>query len=307
MGRSMHGKSDNFRTTFWAIASSNQRELLSTFPAALAGYLLSQGHCVSWLRPDYFDLVHQPRDGPLRKPDSDKIARLFFHAPELCRSPIADAAALLIKRAEDNDRPEKLFILDLSTSLSQAALDLFLAADKRLYLAELDQDSLQHAQCFFNDLMQRLVERGFVQKIRHSAESANDAPLCEQGADSRKQRVPKSHPLRVETLGWYCTGRSRASADDAILRKRLQTSLPGVNLLGIWKTDADFAAWFSILEKFYNQIDPQDGLRLAAHISKRLETTAAIDAKENSAVKVQSDAFPYQLIHQQLVLDLEPK
>ncbi len=303
----MQGKSEDLRTTFWAIASSNPRKILSTFPAALAGYLLCQGRLVSWLRPDFFDLMHQPAEGPLHKPDSGKIARLFFHAPELCRSAIANAAELLNKRAEANARPEKLFILDLATSLSQAAMDLFLAADKRLYVVELDQDSLQHAQRFFDNLLQRLVERGAVHSRRRSAEPAVGRTVRDPGSGSCKQAGQRSQPLHIETLGLYETSRTVETADFASWHKRLQTSLPGLDHLGSWEIDADFAAWFSVLEKFYNQIDPQDGLRLVAHIGKRLATPAAIDDRETDAAAIYSESFPYQLIHQQLVLDLEPK
>lgn len=303
----MHGKSDNLRTTFWAIAYSSQRELLSTFPAALGGYLLCQGCYVSWLRPDYFDLLHQPARGPLRKPDSSKIARLFFHAPELCRSAIAHAANLLNGRAETKTRPEKLFILDLATSLSQAALDLFLAADKRLYVVELDQDSLQHAQCFFDNLMQRLVERGFTQGQRHSAAPAAGRPVCDPEPGSYKQTGQPNQPLHIEMLGLYKTSHAIETVDFASWHKRLQTSLLEIDLLSINEIDADFAAWFGVLETFYNQTDPQDGLRLVAYIGKRLATAAAIDGRENDSATVHSQTFPYQLIHQQLVLDLEPK
>jgi len=303
----MQGKSDNLRTTFWAIASSNPREILSTFPAALAGYLLCQGRCVSWLRPDFFDLVHQPAEGPLHKPDSSKIARLFFHAPELCRSAIANAADLLNGRAEANASPDKLFILDLATSLSQAALDLFLAADKRLYVVELDQDSMQHAQHFFEKLMQRLVERGAIHSRGQSAEPAVDRPMCDPAPGPCKQARQHSRRLHIQTLGLYKTSRAIETADFACWHKRLQTSLPGLDLLGSWEIDADFAAWFSVLEKFYNQIDPQDGLRLVAHIGKRLATPAALDVRETEATTIYSESFPYQLIHQQLVLDLESK
>ncbi|NLP11974.1 hypothetical protein GX408_16360 [bacterium] len=307
MGRSMHGKRETLRTTFWAIASSNQRELLSAFPAALAGYLLCQGNCVSWLRPDFFDLLHQPEKKPLRRPDSDKIARMFIHAPELCRSAIANAAALLNGCTEAKARLEKLFILNLATCLSQTAVDLFLAADKRLYLIELDQDSLEHAQCFFDNLMQRLGERGFVQDRGPSAQPPAGRPICEIGAGSFEKTGQQSKPLQIKTLGLYSTSDSINTADFETWHHQLQTSLPGLDLLGRWKTDADFAAWFSVLESFYNQIDQQDGLRLVAHMAKRLNMVGDINANENDVKTVYNGTFPYQVIHQQLVLDLDPK
>ncbi len=303
----MHGKRDNLHTTFWAIASSNPRELLSTFPAALAGYLLCQGRCVSWLRPDFFDLLHQPAEEALREPDSSKLARLFFHAPKLSRSAIAHAADLVNGRAKANALPNKLFILDLSTSLSQAALDLFLAADKRLYLLELDQNSSRHAQRFFDNLMQRLVEWGFTQGRGPSTEPAIGRLVGDPGSGSNKQTGQQDQPLHIEMLGLFKTGQAIDAADFANLHKKLQTSLPGLDLIGIQEADADFAAWFSVLEKYYNQIEPQDGLRLVAHIAKRLATSMSIDCRNNSAATNFSKAFPFQLIHRQLVLDLEPK
>jgi len=301
----MHGKRDNLRTTFWAIASSNSRDLLSTFPAALAGDLLCQGQGGSGLRPDFFDLLHQPAKGPLRKPDSSKIARLFIHAPMLSRSAIAQAAELLIGRTKADARAEKLFILDLSTSLSQAALDLFLAADKRLYLVELDQSSCQHAQRFFDNLVQRLVERGFTQGRVQTAKPADDRPVGDPGSGSFQKTGQQSRPLHIEMLGLFKTGQAIDAKDFAIWYKKLQTSLPGLDLLGIQEADEDFAAWFSVLERFYNQMDPQDGPRLIAHIGKQLATTEEIVGRENSAAAVHNDSFPYQLIHRKLVLDLE--
>ena len=201
----------------------------------------------------------------------------------LSRSAIAQAAELLIGRTKDDARAEKLFILDLSTSLSQAALDLFLAADKRLYLVELDQSSCQHAQRFFDNLVQRLVERGFTQGRLQTAKPADDRPVGDPGSGSFQKTGQQSRPLHIEMLGLFKTGQAIDAKDFAIWYKKLQTSLPGLDLLGIQEADEDFAAWFSVLERFYNQMDPQDGPRLIAHIGKQLATTEEIVGRENSS------------------------
>lgn len=130
-------------------------------------------------------------------------------------------------------------------------------------------------------------------------------PLVILGADHFKRPGNKAGRCTSKCLDCSKTGQAIDAKDFAIWYKKLQTSLPGLDLLGIQEADEDFAAWFSVLERFYNQMDPQDGPRLIAHIGKQLATTEEIVGRENSAAAVHNDSFPYQLIHRKLVLDLE--
>jgi len=303
-----------------SFASNCYSEVDSTFTAAVAGLLLSVHQNVLWLNHDIFvKLLRQsqhklPRDESL---DADKVRRLCSHVPKRSKLTLAKTAATVSQSLPAQSDRSTTVLFNLGNSLSVKSLDLFLAADVRVYLTGVNRKAMMQSRRFLQACRLRWIELNYPEEFGRWHSSLADDQHCRRAYNlvepsflSREQEAEfakKSKESLIHLLYLHSADEKIDQSKIDFFQQQHLHVFPGVRCVGPWPVDPQYATWFSILDELYNLTGWQVGLTFLQELQKRVSLLQRLEQNQRASGSARPPAqlYPCALIQDQLVLDLE--
>ncbi len=310
----MAWQNDKSRPIFWSFASNNKCEQFSRFPVSLAGLLSSQGINTVWLRAGFIEALQRRKAASTTATAlrNKKIVQLYKDVPEQCLTP----QHAVLSRCEPLDAERAHIVFDLADSLSQQTLDLFLCADQRIYFTAAYPAAKEMATLFLNKCFLRLVELEFPLNEDEWRQSQNALDPLEPLPDLAELSFFDSERLtrirrRTDELDIHLV--CLQAADDKgqrtaglALQEALQPLFPAMSVHGPWLIDPSFGAWFTALDKYFNQTSGALALQILQEIDQRFAESSSADKAvvRHKDLEQAVNQRAYTIIHNQLVLNL---
>ena len=300
---------------FWSFTSNSKSEQFSRFPVSLAGLLQSRGISTVWLKTGFAEALQKqkaqlPASATLQ---AKKIVKLYENVPQQCLT----AQKALLEECQPVNADRDHIVFDLAASLSEQAFDLFLCSDQRICCSHADPAALEQTALFLNKCFFRLVELEFAQdgeewqRCKNVIEPTKALPelslLSFFDSDRLRRIRQRLDDLTVHLLLLRFADEKENQAVTQKFIKEQQSVYTALRIHGPWRLDPSFAAWFSALDKYFNQTDGHRAVQILEETDQRFARLHNLGEKKQGLRQNEQDSNrrAYTMIHNQLIFNLE--